>query len=63
MQQDIVEFSSAVLGTIALIGNEIRVKFRSPVIIFFPTILIISLPIDRILFTWILSPQILPPFE
>lgn len=63
MQHEIVELTSAVLGTIALIGNEILVKLRSPLIIFFPTILIISLPMERILLTWDLSPQILPPFE
>jgi hypothetical protein len=36
---------------------------RSPEIIFFPTILIISFPIERILWTWTLSPQIFPPLE
>jgi hypothetical protein len=51
MQQDIVEFYRAVFGTIALMGKEIRVKLRSPLMIFFPTILIISLPMDRILLT------------
>jgi hypothetical protein len=51
MLQDIVEFSRAVLGTIALMGKDIRVRLRSPVINFFPTILIISLPTERILLT------------
>jgi hypothetical protein len=51
MQQLMVEFSRAVLGTIALMGKLILVKFRSPLMIFLPTILIISLPIERILLT------------
>lgn len=63
MQQEMVELTRAVLGTMALMGKEILVRFRSPLMIFFPTILIISLPIERILFTCALSPQILPPFE
>ncbi len=63
MQQDIVEFYRAVFGTIAFIGKDILVRFKSPLMIFFPTIFIISLPIERILLTWILSPQTLPPFE
>lgn len=44
----IVEFYKAVFGTIAFIGNEIRVKLRSPLIIFLPINLIIYLPIDLI---------------
>jgi hypothetical protein len=56
-----VEFYNAVLGTMALMGKDMRVRLRSPVINFFPTILIISFPIDRILFTWDLSEQIFPP--
>ena len=43
-----VEFYKAVFGTIALIGNEIRVRLRSPLIIFLPINLIIYLPIDLI---------------
>lgn len=58
-----VEFYNAVFGTIAFIGNEILVKFKSPLIIFFPINLIIYFPIDLILDTCFLSPQILPPFE
>lgn len=58
-----VEFSKAVLGTIALIGKEILVKFKSPLIIFFPINFIISLPIDLIFDTCLASPQIFPPFE
>jgi hypothetical protein len=60
---DIVEFYRAVLGTIALIGKEIRVRLRSPLIIFLPISLIIYLPMDLILSTCFLLPQILPPFE
>lgn len=63
MQQETVELTSAVLETMALMGKEIRVRLRSPLMIFLPTILIISLPIDLILLTWDLSPQILPPLE
>lgn len=63
MQQDMVEFSRAVLGTIALIGKEMRVRLRSPVMIFFPTILIISLPMDLILVIWVLSPHTFPPLS
>ena len=63
MQQETVELTRAVLETMALMGKEIRVRLRSPLIIFLPTILIISLPIDLILLTWDLSPQILPPLE
>ena len=63
MQQEIVEFTSAVLGTIALIGKDILVRFKSPLMIFLPTIFIISFPIERILLTCALSPQILPPLE
>lgn len=63
IQHDMVELTRAVLGTMAFMGNEILVRLRSPLIIFLPTILIISLPIDRILLTCDLSPQILPPFE
>lgn len=43
-----VEFSRAVFGTIALIGKEILVKFKSPLIIFFPISFIIYFPIDLI---------------
>lgn len=63
MQQETVELTSAVLETMALMGKEILVRLRSPLMIFLPTILIISLPIDLILLTWDLSPQILPPLE
>jgi hypothetical protein len=63
MQQEMVELTRAVLGTMALMGKEILVRFRSPLMIFLPTILIISLPMERILLTCDLSPQILPPFE
>ena len=42
------EFYKAVLGTIALIGKEIRVKLRSPLMIFLPISLIIYFPIDLI---------------
>ena len=63
MQHDIVEFYSAVLGTIALMGKDMRVRLRSPLIIFLPTILIISFPIDLILLTCTLSAHIFPPFE
>lgn len=63
MQQDMVEFSSAVFGTIALIGKDILVRLRSPLMIFLPTIFIISFPIERILLTCTLSGQIFPPFE
>jgi len=51
IQHDIVEFSRAVFGTIALIGKDILVRLRSPEMIFLPTILIISLPMDLILLT------------
>ena len=51
MHIDMVEFYRAVFGTIALMGKEILVRFRSPLIIFFPTIFVVSFPIDRILFT------------
>ena len=51
MQHDTVEFYRAVLGTIALMGKDILVRFRSPDMIFLPTIFIISLPMDRILLT------------
>lgn len=51
MQQDMVEFSRAVLGTMTLMGKEMRVRLRSPLMIFLPTILIISLPMERILLT------------
>jgi hypothetical protein len=63
MQHDKVEFYKAVLGTIALMGKDIFVKFKSPVMIFLPTSLIISFPIERILLTCVLSPHILPPLE
>ena len=63
MQQETVELTSAVRGTMTLMGKEIRVRLRSPLISFFPTILSISLAVDRILFTCDLSPQILPPLE
>ena len=46
-----VEFSRAVLGTIALIGNDILVKLRSPLMIFFPINFIIYFPIDLTLLT------------
>ena len=58
-----VEFYNSVFGTIALIGKEILVRLRSPLISFFPMSLIISLPMDLILLTCFLFPQILPPFE
>lgn len=51
MQQETVELTNAVLETIALMGKEILVRLRSPLMIFLPTILIISLPIDLILLT------------
>ena len=63
MQQETVELTSAVLETMALMGKEILVRLRSPLMIFLPTILIISLPIDLILLTCDLSPQTLPPLE
>lgn len=58
-----VEFYNAVFGTIAFIGNDIRVKFKSPLIIFLPINFIIYFPIDLIFVTCFLSPHILPPFE
>ena len=63
MIQARVEFSKAVLGTIALMGKDILVRLRSPLIIFLPISLIIYLPTDLILSTCFLSPHILPPFE
>ena len=59
----IVEFYNAVFGTIALIGNDILVRLKSPVIIFLPINFTISLPIDLIFFTWDLSSQNFPPSE
>ena len=47
----------------ALMGKEILVRLRSPLMIFLPTILIISLPMDLILLTWTLSVQTFPPLE
>jgi hypothetical protein len=58
-----VEFSNSVFGTIALIGNEILVRLRSPLMSFLPISLIISFPIDLIFDTCFLLPQILPPLE
>jgi hypothetical protein len=63
MQHDIVEFYSAVFGTIDFIGNDILVKLRSPLIIFLPINFIISLPVDRTFFICISSAQTFPPFE
>ena len=63
MQQETVELTRAVRGTMALMGKEMRVRLRSPLMIFLPTILIISLPMLRILLTCTLSEQTLPPFE
>ena len=63
MQLAIVEFSKAVFGTIALIGKEILVRFKSPLINFLPMSLIISFPMDLIFSTCDLLPQTLPPFE
>ena len=57
-----VQFSSAVLGTIVLIGKLIRVKLKSPESIFFPNSLIIYFAVDLILATYYFSPHILPPF-
>lgn len=63
MQQDMVEFSNAVLGTIDLMGKEILVRLRSPLMIFLPMSLIISLPVERTFLICISSAQIFPPLE
>lgn len=56
------EVSNAVLGIIALIGNDTLVKFKLPVRIFFPIYLTISLPTPLSFDITYLSLQILPPF-
>lgn len=63
MLHPIVEFYSAVLGTMDLMGKDILVRLKSPLIIFLPISLIISLPIDLIFLTCYLSSQYLPPSE
>ena len=60
-QHEVVEFQRAVVGTITFMGKDTLVKLKSPLIIFLPINFIIYRPTDRNLFTWFLSPQILPP--
>lgn len=56
-----IEVSRAVLGIMALMGNEILVRFKLPDKIFFPIYLTISFPTPLILDFTPLSEQIWPP--
>lgn len=55
--------SSALLGTMALMGKGILVRLKSPLMIFLPMILIISLPMPLMRSTCFWSSHSRPPLE